>query len=237
VITFDDILERNLDYIEQHDFYAKGLLCSFGIFSFLEIVRNQIAEINVLQLVPGFYLILLFFSFLFVLFSSDTIFRLPVIIDNQKFGGTKTIRKIEITLFLRISFFLAFSVAFASCNTVLPLSLDFFNTYGEKTMENYWSLDEILTLEIFLLLILFVISQIPVFILSSISTEKTINSFPNYWKGFSFFIFLIAGFLTPTIDGYTQISFAGCTLSLYAFTINFLRKRTLHGGLPFSLLR
>jgi Sec-independent protein secretion pathway component TatC len=101
-------------------------------------------------------------------------------------------------------------------------------------MENSWALDEILILEIFLLIILLIISQIPLFILNSISTEKTISSLPNYWKGFSFFIFLVAGFLTPTIDGYTQISFAGCTLFLYAFAINLLQKRAINNVLPFS---
>ena len=41
----------------------------------------------------------------------------------------------------------------------------------------------------------------------------------------SLFIFLAAGFITPTIDGYTQLSFAISSVSLYIIIINLLEKR------------
>ena len=96
---------------------------------------------------------------------------------------------------------------------------------NKKTLENIWSFDEVLNLEINLLIIIGFLSQIPIFALSSIGTEKFVNFLPEFWKILSFFIFLISGFLTPTIDGYTQLSFAGSAICLYLLIISLIEKR------------
>ena len=68
-------------------------------------------------------------------------------------------------------------------------------------------------------------SQIPVISLNTLNTEKDINFLPEFWKTLSLFIFLAAGFITPTIDGYTQLSFALSAVSLYLVVISILEKR------------
>jgi Sec-independent protein secretion pathway component TatC len=107
----------------------------------------------------------------------------------------------------------------------LLLSLDSFNTYGEKTLENIWSFDEVINLELILLITLLILSQIPFFILLNVSNEKEKNILPEFWKPLSFIVFIISGLLTPTIDGYTQLSFAFSSLSLYVIIITILGKR------------
>jgi Sec-independent protein secretion pathway component TatC len=53
-----------------------------------------------------------------------------------------------------------------------------------------------------------------------------VNQLPQFWKILSFSIFLIAGFLTPTIDGYTQLSFSCSAIFLYLLIINIIQKKT-----------
>jgi Sec-independent protein secretion pathway component TatC len=133
--------------------------------------------------------------------------------------------KMETTVLLKFSFFLLFTGLIVVFNSVIPLSLDSFNNYGEKTLENLWSFDEVLTLEITLFIILIVLSQLPVVIITAFTTEKDVNIFPEFWKSLSLFIFLVAGLLTPTIDGYTQLSFAGSAVSLYLIIISVTEKK------------
>ena len=70
----------------------------------------------------------------------------------------------------------------SSLNSVIPLSLDSFNSYGEKTLENIWSFDEVISLEIILLSILLLLCQIPLILIVSLNNEKEINVLPEYWK-------------------------------------------------------
>ena len=70
------------------------------------------------------------------------------------------------------------------------------------------------------------ISQIPISLICTLNTERETNFLPEFWKIVSLVIFIISGFLTPTIDGYTQLSFAFSALSLYLILINLLIKRT-----------
>ena len=76
-----------------------------------------------------------------------------------------------------------------------------------------------------MLTVLLTLSQIPILSLNTLRNEQDMNVLPQYWKPLSLFIFLAAGFITPTIDGYTQLSFAASAVSLYIFVINVLQKR------------
>lgn len=225
MLNLDETLYLSKSYTQQKDFYLKSFLYSFGVIIFVDILRNQVSEVNLLQLIPGFYLILLFFSFLFLVITSDLLFGLPKDLDNKKEFGTKTLNKIDLFVLNRFSFFFLSLILLIVLNSVIPLSLDSFNSYGEKTLENIWSFDEVLSLEIILLLILIALSQIPIFIISYISTEKDGQILPEYWKILSLIIFLFSGFLTPTIDGYTQLSFSFSAISLYFILINLIQKR------------
>ena len=124
-----------------------------------------------------------------------------------------------------MGYLLFYGCLITSLNSVIPLSLDSFNSYGENTLENIWSFDEVITLEIVLLTILLSLCQIPIIFIVSLNNEKEISVLPEYWKTISFVIFIFSGILTPTIDGYTQLSFAFSALSLYLIIIIILTKR------------
>ena len=155
---------------------------------------------------------------------SDFLLQFPVEADNDKIFGTKTIERAEKGISLKLSYFL-FILFKGSLNSVIPLSLDSFNSYGEKTLENIWSFDEVISLEIILLTILLLLCQIPLILIVSLNNEKEISVLPEYWKALSFIVFIASGVLTPTIDGYTQLSFAFSALSLYLIIIIILTKR------------
>jgi hypothetical protein len=225
MLNLDETFELNNSYVMQRDLYLKGFLYSFGVVIFIDLVRGQVAEVNLLQLIPGFYLILLFLSFCVLLYFSDLLIRVPIESDNDKIFGTKTIERAENGISLKLGYVLFYCCLGISLNSVIPLSLDSFNSYGENTLENIWSFDEVITLEIILLTILLSLCQIPILFIVSLNNEKEINVLPEYWKTLSFIIFIASGILTPTIDGYTQLSFAFSALSLYLIIIIILTKR------------
>ena len=225
MLNLDETVETNNAYIIQRDLYIRGLVYSLGVIIFIDIIRNQVAEINLLQLIPGFYLILLFISFLLLVVFSDLFNRIPFDFDNNKSLGTKTITRMEGAILLKFGLSLFSLGTIISLNTIIPLGLDAFYSYGEKTLENFWSFDEVLNLETILLIVLITLSQVPVISLNTLNTEKDINFLPEFWKTLSLFIFLAAGFITPTIDGYTQLSFALSAVSLYLIVISILEKR------------
>jgi len=211
--------------ISQEDFFIKGITYAFSLLTIIEIIRNQVPEINLLQLVPGFYLFLLFITFLLLIFLSNIFLSLPGKIETRFTSGTKTISKLNFFSSLRLSFFFFFSFIVFSLITIVQVSLDSFNNYGEKTLENLWSLNEVMNLEIILLLILILFSQLPILSLLFLKTEKNLKELPIFWKPLTLFIFIISGFLTPTIDGYTQLNFSISAFSIYLFIISFLKKR------------
>jgi hypothetical protein len=83
-------------------------------------------------------------------------------------------------------------------------------------------------LELILLITLLILSQIPFFILLNVSNEKEKNILTEFWKPLSFIVFIISGLLTPTIDGYTQLSFTFFGLSFFVIILNFLMKRKIY---------
>ena len=68
MLNLDETFELNNTYVVQRDLYLKGFLYSFGVVIFIELIRGQVAEVNLLQLIPGFYLIVLFISFVVILY-------------------------------------------------------------------------------------------------------------------------------------------------------------------------
>jgi len=225
MLNLDETLITGKNYNVQRDFFLKIFLYSLAVIVFLDILRNQISEINLLQLVPGFYLILLFLSFLFLIFFSDFSFQISKEIDSRKELGTKTLNKFDFFIKLKLgSFFFSLSL-FLLFTLVLPLSFDSFNSYGEKTLENIWSFDEVIALELTLLFLFSIFSQVPILVICFLGNEIDFLVLPEFWKILSFSVFVLAGFLTPTIDGYTQLSFSFSAISFYFLVLNLIEKR------------
>lgn len=197
----------------------------FPVLKFLDILRLQLAEINFIQLVPGFYFLLVLIFFFFFVFFSYLLEKVNLFQDASKILGIKTKKKLFfVSFYKQVNFFNVLAFFFLIL-LFFPLSLDSINSYGEKNLENLWSLKEVLSLEFFLLLGLFFISQVPLVALVCVGLEKEKNLFPTIWKNFLFSSFLFSGILTPTVDISTQTIFAASTIFLYFLFLYLLIQR------------
>ena len=225
MINLDETLELLLEYSVQRDFFLKGILYIFSSIIILDLIREQIPEVSILQLIPGFYLFLLFTLFFLAAFFFDIITRYPLEFENEKNFGIKTTRKINASSLSNSAytfFIITFLIAF---NTVIPISLDSFNSYGEQTIENIWSFDQVLNVETLLLTVLFFISQLPVVFLIIFKAEKERKNLFKFWKIIIFLIVVFSGILTPTIEGSTQLGFVVFADFNYLILLFFLEKR------------
>jgi hypothetical protein len=134
-------------YHIQKDLYAKGLGYALGVFAFLELLRSQVCEMNVLQLVPGFYVILLFAAFVILVNLSNLLLSISYQLDIRKAGGAKTLNRMEVLALAKLGFVIAFTGMLIAFNTLIPLGFDSFDSYGEATLENVWSFAEIIGVE------------------------------------------------------------------------------------------
>lgn len=225
MLNLEETIDLIPSYLLQRDLFLKGLVYLLTIFIFLEFLRGQISEVNILQLIPGFYFLLLLISFIFLLLISTFITQIPFQLDRQKIWGTKTITKAELFILLKFFLFIFSTGMVIVLNSLIPISLDFFNSSGEKTLENTWSFGEVLGLEIFLLFVLSVLFQLPIFFVIGRYNEKEFEIFPKTWKPLSLIIFVLSGVITPTIDGYTQLSLAFAAFSIYVIIVTLLAKR------------
>ena len=136
MLNLDNTIKIISNYNIQTDLLLKIISYLGGIVVFLEIIRSQVTEINLLQLVPGFYFFLLFISLFFLVIFSTIYTQLSLKGDFQKKRGTKTSNRMQISVVIKTRFFLFSLIIGILLNTVIPLSLDSFNNYGEKTIEN-----------------------------------------------------------------------------------------------------
>jgi hypothetical protein len=225
MLNLEETLETTPSYIIQRDLSLKAFVYAGGVLTFIDFLRGQISEVKILQLVPGFYFFLILISFLFLVILSTGLIRVPFRVDQKRSWGTKTNNKKKALILLKLIGFVFSAGMIVILNTLIPISLDFFNSTGVKTLENTWSFGEVLALEIFLLLVLSILFQIPIFLVAVNYNEDDIRLFPNTWRSLSFGIFVLSGLITPTIDGYTQISLASAAFSLYLMVITTLTKR------------
>ena len=236
MFSFDNSYIKYSYYFIQKDFYFKAIGLACGVFFVVDYIRAQTPEIEVLQLIPGLYLFLLFLSWVFLTFFTIFLERIPMEIDSRKTSGTKTINRIDIGSIIKCGLVLATNQLMININTVVPIALDSFNSYGEKTLENIWSLDEIVALEIYLLFVIIILSQVPILIGLSFSTQDFILRLPRVWRFIGVSCFTIGGVVTPTIDVITQVAFAASTYSLYlAFIAISNRRLTIKYKETFSL--
>jgi hypothetical protein len=224
-------LEENFflirSYVLRDDAIIKILTYSTGVVVFLENLRSQLPEIDLLQLIPGFYLIFLLTSFLILVFFSAIFLQIPNLIEIKKGFGIKTLARMKLSNFFRIFFIFFFSLISISLNTIIPISLESFNSYGEKTLENFWSFNEVINIEIFLLFSLIFVSQFPILSSVYLKGEKNLKKLPKIWRFISFLSAIFAGFATPTVDGYTQLSFSIVIIFMYFLLMVILEKRII----------
>lgn len=216
--------------------FLQFFLQSFGVFVSLNIIRNQVPEIKLLQLIPGYYFFLLFI-FIIIFFFISTFFSFyPSFLDSQKILGSKTISKNIYFITNKFFYFFSIFTLFFSSNFIIPSNFDAFYIYSEKTLENFWSFSDLINLYFILIFTLILISQLPLIAFYSLNNERKILNLPRYFKVFLFFILVVAGFLTPTVDISSQLIFSSFTILIYLISIHFLIKRISIKYLSFTFL-
>ena len=223
-------------YTPQYQYNIKALFYVFGVFAFVDILRGQIPEVKLIQLVPGLYLLYLFLAFLFLVALSNSIYRFTIFHDLPLRIGIRSKLKMTRKTNLKWILFFFFLILLIILNTVIPISLDSFRTYEKKTVEGAWSYGQVLFLENFLAFVLILLSQLPILFLSDYYNEEQIIAVPKMWRSVSFTVLIGSGFLTPTIDIWTQLSFATSVLFLYYLSIDLSAKRSLLKLNSFNLL-
>ena len=223
-------------YNFQYAFFSQLILQSFAGFSLLEITRSQTSEIKLLQLVPGYYFFLLFFFLSLSYFLSFCFTSYSIKLDEEKIFGSKSISREKNFVTSKFLYFFYFLAFFLCLNSIIPISLDSFYFYSEKTLENIWSFNDLLSLERFLLCLLFFIIELPLVLVYYLKKEDHLLSLPKYFKYVFFFVFLFAGILTPTLDASSQIFFSAFSLISYLVSIYLSLKRVKTKYLSLSSL-
>jgi hypothetical protein len=225
MFNLEETFELNNYYNTQNDFFFKSIFYFAATFILIELIRNQIPEIKLLQLFPGLNFFLLFLALIFFVSTSLYLLKIPIKIEITINSGSKGLIKIYQSLAAVYSLFFFFFLIILNLNTVIPITLDSFSSYEENTLENLWSFPDIASLESFLILILTILSQLPIFISFYLKTEKDLSIFPNFWRLITLSIVTLSGFLTPTIDGYTQLCFSASAFSVFLGLLWLLKKR------------
>jgi hypothetical protein len=224
VLNLEETILISYYYNIQKDFYLRSILYISAAITFLDLLRSQITEINLLQLVPGYYLLLVLISFLFLLLISTYSLSVPLYLDNRSEFGTKTIARMNSQLQLTLSIVVLTVFLTFSLNTIVPIALDAFDSYDKTTLTDLWSFDQVLRLETSLLIVLTTLSQLPTLLLYRIDTEVDIYLLNLFARDFGFLSFVGAGVLTPTVDGYTQVSIALGAIVLYGLVLYIAEK-------------
>jgi hypothetical protein len=78
----EECLDLDLKYFWKRDRLLRFFLCAAGMFPLVDMLRAQIAEVSLYQLVPGVYFTLLLLSWLFLTYFSNLFLRVPVNIEG-----------------------------------------------------------------------------------------------------------------------------------------------------------
>ena len=227
----DDTYPELLLCTIQYQYNVKILFYLFGVFTFVAILREQVSEVRVLQVVPGLYLFYLFCAFAFLLSCSNWMNRYILYSDVPSYQcGIMSKLKWERKITVRLNFFFFLLILGLTLSFVVPIGLESFRTPERKTIDGSWNYGQILWLENFLTFVLSVLSQLPIFFLAFFFNEEEIERIPKLWRKISFFVLVGAGVLTPTVDIASQLSFAITVMCLYLLVLEFNLKRSLIKG-------
>ena len=211
-------------YKIQKDLYSTGIAYTFASFTFLELLRSQVPEMNVLQLIPGYYYFLLFVSFVVMFGLSYLLFYIGKKIDVRKATGRKSPNKMLVIILTKLGFFITFASLLLVLNTVIPLSYDSFDISGQTMLVDVWSFQEIIGLETGLICFLILICQVPIVSIINLDTEEDGMKLPAIWKDIIVVSLLIAGVITPSFDANTQLCLATGGLIFYVLVITIVQK-------------
>lgn len=225
MFNIEKSLKNSNFYFQNFPIFSEFIFQLVGVFVILEFLRQELPEIKLLQLIPGYYFFLLFILIVsFFLFN--TFFSLwPSFLDSKKFLGTKTILKSQYSILGKFFYFFAFVIFFTTLNSLIPGQFDSFYNYTEKSFENLWSFEDFLNLQSLLVFVLLIISQSPILTFYLINNNIKIFKLSNSLKFFLFFILLISGVLTPTADVISQLIFSFFAVFFYLISLHFLSKR------------
>jgi len=103
---------------------------------------------------------------------------------------------------------------------LLPTALEFFGSFAQGGVQNFWSLKNYINLVIFLLLAFGLIFQLPLVIGILIATGLVPSSFFRRHRRYAIVvIFILAAFATPTTDWLTMTLMAVPLVILYELSI------------------
>lgn len=226
MLNLEETIAMSFYYNREKDLYIKGIFYIFASVLFLQLLRSQLCEISLLQLVPGSFLLLIGISFVLLMVTSTYGFSIPFWIDNKSGLGIKTVNRLGFQTQLSGSGLLLIVFFLFSLNTIIPIGLDSFDSYDQETLTNLWSFDQVLNLETLLVTVLVTLSQLPTSFGYCINTESDIFFLVKSAKDFSFLSFVIGGVVSPTVDIYTQINLALAAIVLY-FVVIFVTKKNV----------
>lgn len=214
-------------YNTQRDFLLKNLN-NFSIpIILIGLTRNQIPEVNLFQLIPGYYFFLLFLFYLFSFFFSLFLIQLPFELEIRKKRGQKSLIQSSSSLLAAFTLFIFFFLWVVNFIFIIPISLDSFNSSQQSNLENLWSFNQVIGIELTLFLLLTLLSVFPPLFTRSFFNEKEKNILPTLWRPFILGIVIFSGVLTPTLDGSTQLNISFLTFFLSLFFFFFLEKRVV----------
>jgi len=207
-----------------------------GLFIILFLLLAQLPTTTFIQLNPGSAFFFAFFLYCFLIFGSGILFTFPQSVDAIKGVGAKASQRIFFLSSGKIRANIFFISGIGAFFTILPLSLDYFSDSTNVAFGNYWSLSEVIILEILLFFLFFFFSQFPLLFLRTFSSEKKLEFLAFNWKFLCFLSIIIAGIFTPTIDGATQLCFACSFFLFFFFFFTTLKKRFFFRFSSFSFL-
>jgi len=225
MIGDDWVFEIEEEYVTRERVEARILPFSFPSVVVIALIRGQVCEVNLLQLSPSVYLLFLLLCITFLTSAASFFLAIPLGFDARKQASWKTPGRLNFLIQRKIGLSLLFLTTFIVLNSVIPISFDSFNSYGEPSLESFWTFSDVLALEIILLGVLLSLSQSPMYFVVILRNEYDVLSYPLSVKTFIFYIILVAGILTPTVDGYTQVTFALSTLFLFLLVLFLLLRR------------
>ena len=140
MLNLDETLSINSNYLIQKDLILKSICYFFGVFFFLEYIRSQVSEVNLLQLIPGFYLLLFFLSFIILVFSSDFLSNVAKGGEVKKEVGTKTLTKLKYIVATKFRFFLLFNKVFFGLQSFYLTFFESIQSLFAHLLDLFWLL-------------------------------------------------------------------------------------------------